>query len=256
MNNIRLSLITVTKDDPAGLARTLASAAAIRLAGVEHLVIDGGSDPEASGRLVAETGGDVTVIGRPARGIADAFNAGISAAQGEWLWFLNGGDQIDARVSPGWLEALLLGTEADVVIGKTTYEGEADPRPHPARELQWPPFRSWIPHPSTLVRRALFARFEGFDERYTIAMDFEWWLRALVPSVQVDVISSPLAVFAPGGVSQRPESRNKLRREKRHALWRHQGKIWRAWFLSCYHLIRASLPALVFHRLDETDHRS
>ncbi|MEO7412912.1 MAG: hypothetical protein ABIZ81_06105, partial [Opitutaceae bacterium] len=51
-----LTLITITKDDSAGLARTLASAQALRGGGAEHLVVDGaegGSSekPENAGEL-------------------------------------------------------------------------------------------------------------------------------------------------------------------------------------------------------------
>lgn len=223
-----LTLITITKDDADGLARTLDSAAAFRAAGGEHLVVDG-SETERVGELDTRLPGGIRVVQRLPRGIADAFNAGVAVARSEWLWFLNSGDRVDPRLTPAFLGELLARSAADVVIGGTTYAGEAEPRAHPPAHLRWPPFRSWIPHPSTLVRRRLFAQFGPFDERYTIAMDYEWWLRTIPRGAAVDVLSVPFAVFAPGGISQRPENSGTIRREQRAAVRKHQGALVRAW---------------------------
>ena len=251
MNNFWLTIITITKDDPVGLGRTLASAHRMRAAGAQHLVIDGSTVAANAGGGPVPQGQGCEIRAQPPRGISVAFNAGLAEARGEWIWFLNGGDRVDDRLTPEFLSGLLNSTRAEMVIGAITYEGEAEPRPHPPEELQWPPFRSWIPHPSTLVRRRLFEQFGGFDECYTIAMDYEWWLRALGPTVSVDVVSVPLAIFASGGISQRPEMRNIIRREKRHALWRHQSKLWRPWCLANYLLARAWFLSLLSHRLGE-----
>ena len=245
MKTLPLTLITITKDDPAGLARTIASAAALRAAGAEHLVIDGGSGP-------AGTGSDRTgpvFQARPPQGIADAFNAGWALAQREWVWFLNGGDEVDGRLTPEFLLALLESTRADLVIGGLTYAGEAEPRTHPPRELQWPPFRSWIPHPATLIRRRLFAQFGGFDGRYTIAMDYEWWLRVLSTGVPADVLATPFAVFAGGGLSQRPEMQPVIAREQADALRRHFAALWRPWLGFNGRLVRAWVRAVFSGRL-------
>jgi Glycosyl transferase family 2 len=243
MNHRWLTIITITKDDPAGLARSLASAEPLRSAGAEQVVIDGGA-PAAGSGVTGPASRGVTIQVRPAQGIADAFNAGLALAQGEWVWFLNGGDQVDSRLTPEFLFALLGHTRADVVIGGITYEGEAEPRPHPPREWQWPPLRSWIPHPATLVRRRLFDQFGGFDERYSIAMDYEWWLRALAPDRPVDVISAPFTVFAAGGISQQPGSRATIIRERDEAINRHRSRYWRAWLSSGGRLFRAWLRSL------------
>lgn len=228
MTSPLLSLVTITKDDPVGLARTLASGARLRAAGAEHLVVDGSAVVDESPATIAGAEG-VRWMARPARGVADAFNTGIAAARGEWVWCLNGGDHVDPRLSASVLLDLLARTQADLLIGGLTYEGEATPRPHPPAQLRWPPVRSWIPHPATLVRRSLFERFGGFDEQYAIAMDYEWWLRVIPTGVGVDVLSVPFAVFAPGGMSQRPEMLPRIQREQRRALRRHFGSSLRAW---------------------------
>jgi GT2 family glycosyltransferase len=248
MKNPWLTIITITKDDPAGLAMTLASAESFRLSGAEHIVVDGGMGAAES---TPTRGENVRSMRRPARGISDAFNTGVGSAQGDWVWFLNGGDRIDPQLKPEFLSALLQSSHADVVIGATTYEGETAPRPHPPANLRWPGLRSWIPHPSTLMRRRLFEEFGGFDERYSIAMDFEWFLRVISTGVPVDVLAVPFAIFAAGGVSQRLEFRSTIRREQSDALRRHQPRLWRSWTFTSCRLIRVCTAALFSRRVSK-----
>lgn len=228
MNIPSLSLITITKDDPEGLADTVGSAEAFRVAGVEHWVIDGSADPAVAAQTIGSF--RVQLERRPPRGVADAFNAGIARARGDWVWFLNGGDRIDERLTPEFLLTLLQSSRADVIVGGVTYDGESDPRPHFPASRQWPPLASWIPHPSTLVRKTLFDRFGLFDERYRITMDYEWWLRALGDDTRIDILAVPFARFASGGISQRPESRPLIAAEKGDAIRRHQANLWKTWF--------------------------
>lgn len=221
-----LSIVTIVKDDPVGLMRTLVSADGLRAAGVQHIVVDGSTDGEGAPMIPA----GVERVVRAPRGIADAFNAGIAAAKGDWVWCLNAGDTVDPKLPAGLLLGLLERTLADVLIGTLTYEGETEPRLPPPPHLRWPSVRSWIPHPATFVRRSLFGRCGGFDDRYSIAMDFEFWLRAIPTGASVDVVALPIAVFAPGGLSQRMELRAQLEREKNDALRRHAGKLMLSWF--------------------------
>lgn len=245
-----LSIITVTKDDPAGLGRTVASAAHLREAGAEHIVIDGtfradGLDaPNQATTLVR-------LYRRPPQGVADAFNAGIALATGTWLWFLNGGDIVHPDLDARHLIDVLSLARAHVVIGTLCYEGSGVPIRHPATGRRWPPLAPWIPHPATVVRRDLFARFGLFDTRYQIAMDYEWWLRVLRPDVAVEVLDTPFAVFAPGGMSQRAELRGRLMLERDDIIRRHQARLWREHPHAAWRLAKAGLRALLSRRLTE-----
>ncbi len=246
MNGPRLSIVTVTKDDPAGLERTLASTAAwLEGPAVEQIVIDASVPPAAVGNPV------VRVARQQSHGIAAAFNEGLQAAKGEWVWFLNGGDRVDARLTPEFLLTLLGRTTADVMVGGTIYEEEAEPRPHLPPNMRWPPLHAWIPHPSTVVRRRLFERFGVFDATYSIVMDYEWWLRALSADVPVDVLSVPFAVFARDGISQQIEFRKKLVREQGDVIRRYQLRLWRAWILSGCRLLRVWLAAIFVRRISK-----
>ena len=221
MSKQALTLVTVTKDDPSGLARTLTSCAGLRRAGVQHLVVDGGADRDGTANLAAAADGDVTVVYQQSRGIAAAFNEGLAHAQGEWIWFLNGGDAIHDDLDPSWLLSLLSRTRAQVITGALQFDGEPVARSKPHLSYQWPLISCWLAHPATLVRRERLLAVGGFDPRWRIAMDYDLWLRLLQPDVTVDVLSVPFARFDVTGVSERPETRAAARREEMRIVVKH-----------------------------------
>lgn len=247
MNKIRLSIVTVTKDDATGLARTLTSAVPLRVAGAEHLVIDGGASPEMIGGTAGRGHEGVIFIARPPRGIADAFNAGVSAAQGEWIWFLNGGDAVHETLDAAWLLALLTGTRADVVTGAVQYDGDGAPRAIPSLATQWPMLTCWLAHPATIIRRDKLVVIGGFDSSLRIAMDYDLWQRLLLDSV-VDVISMPFARFDVNGLSQRRETHRLVCREEASVLLSHGGKLAAAVFRPVGNFLRRMTWALAHWR--------
>jgi len=199
--------------------------------------------PDHARRLLEQYGGRVVIHLRPPQGIADAFNFGVATAPGRWVWFLNarwGRPRTHAR----FLLALLEKSRSDVIVGTITYDGEAEPR-HICRAIAWPPFRSWIPHPSTLIRRSLFdnsARLMG-------AIPLRWttngfWRCSPLPYRWMFFPS--LRSIAPGGISQRPDSLSLIVQERDDAIRRYQGRFWRMHFFSWYRWLRAWLPAVVF----------
>lgn len=225
MNPPLLSIITISKDDPPGLERTLTSVAAWRDSGqVEHIVVHSGVPP------VIPHAAALRFQPQRSQGIAPAFNEGLAAAQGEWVWFLNGGDAIHECMEPAWLLTLLRNSRADIVIGTIHGDGDEYPRNLPALNEQWPLLDSWPPHPATLVRRKLLSAAGGFTAEFRTCMDFELWQRLLGSGGRADVISVPFARFNLDGLSSRPESLRLRYRENGKILWRYQGSVWRsAW---------------------------
>ena len=243
-SNLWLTIITVTKDDANGLVRTLVSAAPLRAAGAEHVVIDGSDDATASARLAAEVGQGITHILRPPRGVADAFNEGLHAASGEWVWFLNGGDAVHEALDPVWLLSLLATTRAHIVTGALHFDGESAPRPMPHLSYQWPLIACWLAHPATLVRRKTLLGIGGFGQRWRIAMDYDLWFRMLCRDTIVDVVSVPFARFDVKGVSERRETRIAAQREEAKVVLAHCGRLGGAVVWLCLRVVRRILWAV------------
>ncbi len=210
-----LSIITITKDDPVGLARTLGSTAIWRhKAGVQQLVVYSGVKP------MVEVGQALRLHAQESTGIAAAFNEGLALVRSQWVWFLNGGDAVHEELDPSWLLALLANSRADLVVGGIHYDGDLSPRPVPSLSHQWPLLECWLPHPATLVKRQILLQAGGFDTGFTIAMDYDLWFRLLKGGATMDVISVPLARFDPRGLSQRADCRHVVRREEARLILR------------------------------------
>ncbi len=199
MSSPFLSLVTITRDDPAGLARTLSSASAWRSsAGVEQIVVYAGTIPSVCDES------QLSVHRQGSTGIAKAFNEGLALARGNWVWFLNGGDAIHESADPAWLLAHLRRTRADLVVGAVQFDGAAEPLRLPGLRDQWPLIACWLPHQATMVRRELLLSSGGFSDRWRVAMDYDLWLRMIKAGTPVDVLSVVLARFATDGISESP----------------------------------------------------
>ena len=94
-----ISIITVVRNGSADLARTIDSVRRQNYPYLEYVVIDGAS---TDGTLaVAKDNADIihVLISEPDAGIYDAMNKGINRSRGEYLLFLNAGDELAADLS-------------------------------------------------------------------------------------------------------------------------------------------------------------
>jgi glycosyltransferase involved in cell wall biosynthesis len=142
---------------------------------LETIVVDDGS-PDASAEI-ASTRPGVRLLREPHRGVAAARNAGVAAARGELVAFL---DQDDlwhpSKISR---QVALLAERPELAIALTHVEMvllDGTPRPG---------WLTWLTNqqpgylPSTwLVRREAFDRVGPFDGQYRVVCDADWLARA------------------------------------------------------------------------------
>ena len=113
-----LDIITVKKDDLEGLENTLKSTEDIReYPGVRQIIVD-----SSTGRVrneVRELAGEcknVEYLWQAAKGIAGAFNLGLSIVKAEWVWCLNGRDEINPQIDIKAILYMLEATNADILL--------------------------------------------------------------------------------------------------------------------------------------------
>jgi len=129
MSGPKISIITVVKNDAAGLEKTILSACGQQGTTPELIVIDGGS-----------TDGTVAVIRRyqdkiafwsseSDQGIYDAMNKGLDKASGEWVIFLNAGDVFSSDKVLGALTSFLdtAALTTDAISGKPYSKNQDNP---------------------------------------------------------------------------------------------------------------------------------
>lgn len=89
-----ISIITIVRNDRVGLSRTIASVAGFKGNQTEYIIIDGASTDDTLRAVDSDAHIVDTLISEPDKGIYDAMNKGIERASGEYLLFLNAGDEL------------------------------------------------------------------------------------------------------------------------------------------------------------------
>jgi GT2 family glycosyltransferase len=191
----KLSVITAVLDSVDSLADCLGSVAAQQGVEAEHLVIDGGST-DGTVELLEQWGPRLAYWSSGVdTGIAEAMNKGIEQARGEWLLFLQGDDFLaDPHVLR---QALDRCSAQDDICAFPIQYGSRDnsTRLQPRGNSLWLNCKNGFNHQATLIRRSLFSRIGGYDTRFKIAMDYEFFLRAHRQHAQVSVHRAPTLSF-------------------------------------------------------------
>lgn len=191
----RVSVITVVRNDAAGLARTLASVAAQDYTNRQMVVIDGGSTDGTLETLREHATAINTWISEPDEGIYHAMNKGVALADGEWLLFMNAGDEfagVDALSSA----VAATGRGLDVVYSDWIYREDST--------LVKADFdRMNVRHQSVLYRKSLHEVFGLYVVgRGVTISDFVFFLS--ISNRRWVYCNRPLSVCDQGGVSANP----------------------------------------------------
>jgi glycosyltransferase involved in cell wall biosynthesis len=198
-----LDIITITKDDLEGVSGTIKSTELLRFRdGVRQIIVDS-SCSEIGAKIKELVSGEKNIdyIWQAPSGISAAFNLGLSLSKAEWVWFLNGGDEVHPDAEPEKLLYLIKQSRSDAIIFEIELMQSGERLRHPRMWSMWPPLFAWIPHPATLTRRYLYEKYGNFNESLKIAMDYEFWIRCFSKDVTVDMISIPIVKFDTKGMS-------------------------------------------------------
>ena len=168
------------------LAVAVDSSLAQTQAGVQVVVVNDGSDDDTDA-VARQYAGRVAYVSRRNGGLSTARNAGVAAASGKYLFFLDADDAI----VPDALARLVAVAEghADplVVMGWQPFETNPDQPSGPARlPLEGAALvRSMLSHchgppHAFLSTRAAFDRVGGFDSSLSGCADWDYWLRLML----------------------------------------------------------------------------
>lgn len=202
-----LSVITVVRDDRAGLDRTLGSLRAQRQQDFEWIVVDGMSaDYSFDVALGAQVGCRVLAEQKTPDGIYAAMNRATELASGEWLWYLNAGDFLVSPDAVSTMKAATIrATTASLIachVDVVTEDGFLFDHITPAVVTISGRLAPSFNHQGTLLRRAAILRNGGYRLDLPLAAD-----GALVKAVMERdghiIIEDTLVAFVLGGASSR-----------------------------------------------------
>lgn len=218
-----LSVITINYNNAEGLKRTFESVFSQTSAEFEYIVIDGGSS-DGSKELIEQNKNRISCwISEKDRGIYHAMNKGISAANGEYVIFINSGDLLYDKNIVEKILPELDGT--DVVSGDLNIiekDGRIWMNRNPEKISFRVLFQYTILHPCSFIRRSCFEEVGLYDEKMKIVSDWKWFLLAFGKhGLCYRKLDQVIATFYADGVSSGSENRQTLLEERRQTLMKH-----------------------------------
>lgn len=219
---MKLSIITINRNNAAGLEKTLQSVAAQTYNEFEYIVIDG-----------ASTDGSVEVIKKyesqfahlkwvsePDSGIYNAMNKGLRMASGDYIQILNSGDCLAA---PDVTEKMLVELEKtgspSILYGnmvKCFPDGrQLKDKCFAGQEITLlGMYTGTLNHDPAYIRRDLFEKYGYYDESLKIVSDWKWYLQAIIlGGEQPQYVDRDVTLFDMEGISEKDKELTKAERK-------------------------------------------
>lgn len=202
--NPKISIITVTFNCGDLLQRTINSIKAQTWSNIEHIIIDAGSTDNTIEIIKRNEKYISKWISEPDNGIYDAMNKGLQYSTGDYVWFINAGDEI---YKPTTLKDILENYQsADVYYGETMIVNSQRKevglrRLKPIKPLTWRSFQ-WgqlISHQAFIAKKELSS---FYNLKYKHSADTDWQIGVLKKSNVVVNTNQILCNFLDGGKSK------------------------------------------------------
>lgn len=222
----KFSIITVTYNAGAVLEDTIQSVITQTYKNVEYIIVDGGSTDQTLSIIRRYRDHIAAVVSERDHGLYDAMNKGIKLATGDYLCFLNAGDELhEDDTLQLMVHSITESTLPDVLYGETAL---VDSNGHFVRmrrlsapeHLTWRSFRKGM----LVCHQAFFARrdlVESYDLRYRFSADFDWCIRVMKKSKILHNTHLVLIDYLNEGMTTRNHKASL--KERFHIMCRHYG---------------------------------
>jgi glycosyltransferase involved in cell wall biosynthesis len=200
----KLSVITIVYNNVRDIERTMLSVLNQTYPNIEYIIIDGASDDGTKDIIYNYKDKLGQFISEKDKGIYDAMNKGLALATGDYVLFMNSGDEIYAAETV--TEVFESAPGADIYYGETEmYDGQWNSlgqRRHRAPEtFNWHSFKYGmsISHQAIYVKRSLA---EPYDLQYKYSADIDWIIRVAKNASSIVNTHSYVAKYLVGGISK------------------------------------------------------
>jgi glycosyltransferase involved in cell wall biosynthesis len=220
---VRLSIITINRNNASGLERTMLSVANQTFKEFEYIVIDGAS-ADNSVDVIERLESDfphLIWVSESDRGIYNAMNKGLRMATGDYIQILNSGDCLAA---PDVTERMLASLERKVnpsIIYGNMIKCFSDGRRlidksfagHEITMLGM--YTGTLNHNPAYIRHDLFSKYGYYDESLKIVSDWKWYLQAVIlGDEKPQYVDIDVTLFDMTGISETNKELDKAERKQ------------------------------------------
>ncbi len=229
VDNPKISIITVCKNEAARIERTIRSVREQSYANIEHVIIDGQST-DGTLAVLRNFEQHCRVFSAPDDGLYDAMNKGLMHAQGDFILFLNAGDSLlhESVVENSVRLMLNVSEPVDVFYGNVVmYDAQKGSGRvwAPKQRSRLGLFKSCLPHPATFFSKEAFEKNGLFDTSFKIAGDYEWFIRGMEKNgLRYFHIDALVTLFNKGGLSTHADFQQHHHMEKERIYRMHYSK--------------------------------
>ncbi len=212
----KLSVITIVYNNIADIERTMLSVLEQTYPDIEYIIVDGLSTDGTLDVIKKYRDRLGKFISEKDAGIYDAMNKGLTVAAGDYVLFMNSGDEIYAADTVA--KVFATANDADIYYGETEMI-DASGRSLGQRRHQAPENFTWrdfkygmsISHQAIYIKRSLTG---PFDRRYHLSADIDWILRAAKKAKKIVNVHQYVARYLVGGMSKKRHRQSLVERFK------------------------------------------
>ncbi len=212
-----VTVITAVRNGADHLAQCIESVLEQDYANVEHIILDGNSTDGTLAEILRYEDRIAYWRTEPDEGVFDAWNKGISLANGEWIAFLGSDDVYLPGALTTYIGLARQHPEAEFLSSKARLNHPTGYAPTFGGPWAWPQFTKAMStiHVGTLHRRELLRRLGPFNPKFRIAGDYEFLLRAN-DELHTAFTPQTTVIMRAGGLSDSTAGLHEAKRAKLH----------------------------------------
>jgi glycosyltransferase involved in cell wall biosynthesis len=215
---MQLSIITITYNAEQFLERTIQSILAQTNQNFEYIIIDGKSKDGTLAIAEKHKNRVNQLVSEPDKGLYDAMNKGLKKATGDFVWFMNAGDEInDNQAVENIYKAI--SDKTDVLYGDTYFvdndgniqglRSEITPHRLP-KNLTWQDMKlgMLVCHQAFIARKSIAPLYMENN----LSADVDWEIECLKRAREIKYLDFIVAKYLTGGISNQQLKRSLLDR--------------------------------------------
>jgi glycosyltransferase involved in cell wall biosynthesis len=209
-----LSVITVVFNNSKDIERTMLSVLQQTYRNIEYIIIDGAST-DGTIDIINKYQNQIShLISEPDKGIYDAMNKGLKLAKGDYVLFMNSGDEIYEKdtvqnVFNSFPNADIYYGETEMLNEQLISEGRRRHKSPEILTLKSFKYGMSVSHQAIYIKRSLT---KLYSPEYKLSSDIDWILSSIHQSNKIVNTKQYVAKYLMGGMSKKRHRESLLER--------------------------------------------
>lgn len=200
----KLSVITIVYNNVRDIERTMLSVLNQSYPNIEYVVVDGASN-DGTKEVIAKYADRIgCFISEKDKGIYDAMNKGLALATGDYVLFMNSGDEIYSTDTVK--QVFNSHHNADIYYGETemfddNWNSLGQRRHQAPASFNWRSFKYGmnISHQAIYIKKSIT---QPYDLQYKYSADIDWIIKAAKKAAVIVNVNNYVAKYLVGGISK------------------------------------------------------